>query len=298
MKFTDACRQLIAKDKLEKVVELMLDCLKTKSSDLYNTMIIQSSRLNGNNNNVRMGILDYKDAKRTRAQITIAVNHTLDEIDKEGIDCPDIELPEKEEDGSTRRTVFQREDEKKKILFLSANPASDLRIDKEAKAIKSNILKSEVRDNIEFEIELAVTPDDIMETILRYKPNIVHFSGHGEKDGIIVEDDHGAPMIIPLNALGNLFKIFAKDVDINLECVVLNACYSEEQAFKIAEHITHVIGMNKKIKDTSSIRFSTGFYKSLGQGKPYDYAFEMGKVAIELYAEEGEETPIHLKKSF
>ena len=53
------------------------------------------------------------------------------------------------------------------------------------------------------------------------------------------EDDEGESVYVETQALANLFELHKG----NVECVLLNACYSEEQAQAIAKHIPVVIGM-------------------------------------------------------
>lgn len=63
--------------------------------------------------------------------------------------------------------------------------------------------------------------------MLDVNPQIIHFSGHGEgHDGLVFEDDRGKPKLISGEALAGLFRLFADQV----ECVVLNRCYSAVQA--------------------------------------------------------------------
>ena len=64
-------------------------------------------------------------------------------------------------------------------------------------------------------------------------------------------------------ALAKLFALVADQV----ECVLLNACYSEIQAKAIVQHIPFVIGMNRAIGDKAAIAFSVGFYKALGANR-------------------------------
>ena len=68
----------------------------------------------------------------------------------------------------------------------------------------------------------------------------------------------------------------------DLRCVVLNACYSEQQAHVIHRHIDYVIGMQKEIADTAAINFSRGFYDALFAGEPVHRAFDLGKMRSDL----------------
>ena len=61
-----------------------------------------------------------------------------------------------------------------------------------------------------------------------------------------------------------MFKLFARK---GVECVVLNACYSEVQAEAIHQHINHVIGMNRAIGDKAAINFTVAFYDGLAAGE-------------------------------
>ena len=167
-----------------------------------------------------------------------------------------------------------------KILFLGANPSntSRLKLDEEVQKIQINLKLAKERENLEFHQVWAVTVDSLMQAMLDNLPTIVHFSGHGEQQGIILQDAIGAPQIITGDALATLFQLF-KDT---LKCVVLNSCYSENQAKIIKEYIPHVIGIKAGISDKAAISFSTGFYKAIGSGKDFLFAFRFGIAAIKL----------------
>ncbi|MCY7334292.1 MAG: hypothetical protein LH649_16910, partial [Pseudanabaena sp. CAN_BIN31] len=65
--------------------------------------------------------------------------------------------------------------------------------------------------------------------------------------------------------------------DEHLECVVLNACYSDVQGNAIANSVPITIGMRDVVADNVAIKFSQGFYDAIGAGKSYEKAFEWGK---------------------
>lgn len=131
---------------------------------------------------------------------------------------------------------------------------------------------------IDFKKLMVVTTDTLVQAILDESPHIVHFSGHGRRGGIVLQDEAGRPRPVSEDALSNLFELFKDCVD----CVVLNACFSEVQARAIKLYIPYVIGVNSKIPDEAAIAFSTGFYKAIGAGKDIPFAFELGVVAIKL----------------
>jgi hypothetical protein len=167
-----------------------------------------------------------------------------------------------------------------KILFLAANPQdiTRLQIDEEMRAIDQALRMTEYRDRFDLRSHWAVRYSDLQELFLRYRPHIVHFSGHGSPVGeIILQSEHGIHPV-SAKALSSLFSIL-KD---NIHCVVLNACYSEVQAAAIAEHIDCVIGMSDAIGDTASINFAAAFYRALGYRRSVKAAFDLGCNEISL----------------
>ena len=124
--------------------------------------------------------------------------------------------------------------------------------------------------------------------LLRHQPDIVHFSGHGSPASeIILEDSEGLSKPVSARALSQLFAVL-KD---NIKCVVLNACYSEQQAQAIAQHIDCVVGMSRAIGDTAAISFAVAFYQALGFGRDLKTAFDLGCVQIDLESLSEQETP-------
>ncbi|MBW4607247.1 MAG: CHAT domain-containing protein [Hassallia sp. WJT32-NPBG1] len=130
-------------------------------------------------------------------------------------------------------------------------------------------------------------------TLLDIKPQIVHFSGHGAGDeGLALEDETEQVRFVDAEALAGLFELFASQV----ECVVLNACYSQVQAKAIVKHIPYVIGMNKAIGDKAAIEFAVGFYDALGAGESVEFAYQLGCNAIRLAGIAEHLTPKLFKK--
>ncbi|AVI51955.1 hypothetical protein C5O00_12650 [Pukyongia salina] len=179
-----------------------------------------------------------------------------------------------------------------KILFLGASPINEvkLRIDEEVRDIEGGLKLASLRDLFELKIEWAITAKTLQQAMLDEHPTIVHFSGHGDANGIAVEDSLGNAKLIENDAIGSLFELFSKDI----KCVVLNSCYSESQAIEISKHIPYVIGMKKSVNDKAAIAFSVGFYAALGAGKDIEFAFKMGVVAVKLEGVSGSDIPVLL----
>lgn len=168
---------------------------------------------------------------------------------------------------------------KKTILILSANPRQDLDLRREIHILKGVIERSQEGDQFEIKIGSAARPQDLQKLFLEHEPRIVHFCGHGTgEQGLVLEDDEGKEKLVSTSAISDLFKNFSDKV----ECVLLNACYSEKQADAIVQHINYAIGMRQQIRDDAAIIFARGFYQALGYGKSIPEAFDLGCNAIEL----------------
>ena len=194
---------------------------------------------------------------------------------------------------------------KKKILFLASNPSNTgrLRLGEEVREIGEGLIRSKNRDYFHLIQQFAVRPTDLRRTILNEMPNIIHFSGHGTNEitkhgdkeyngGIILESSEGLSQIVNGEALAKLFSFFAEDI----ECVILNSCYSIAQAKSINKYISYVIGMKISVSDKAAIAFAIAFYDALGAGRDFEFAFKYAVNSLELEGIKGEDIPILLKK--
>lgn len=175
------------------------------------------------------------------------------------------------------------------ILFLSANPdtTTRLRIEEEYNKIDERIRGSEFRDQFNLVQKHAVSISKVQESLLRFKPNIVHFSGHGSNKGrLIFENPVGYQEEADPRALSKLFEIINNDEEISdeekIRLVVLNSCYSDKQARAIANFVDCVVGISDTIKDDSATAFAESFYQALGFGRSIESAFKLGRNQLGL----------------
>ncbi|MEM2961152.1 MAG: NB-ARC domain-containing protein [Candidatus Bathyarchaeia archaeon] len=143
--------------------------------------------------------------------------------------------------------------------------------------ISNGLERARMRDQFVLKQVWAARPVDIRRAMLDFQPNIVHFCGHGGTEGIFFEDDQGQAYLVEAKALAEFFSLFKDSV----ECVILNACYSETQARAIAEHIPFVIGMPKEIGDDAAIEFAVAFYDAIGAGRSYEFAYNVARNALQ-----------------
>jgi hypothetical protein len=173
------------------------------------------------------------------------------------------------------------ESAKTRILFLGANPADStpLRLDEEVRAIDRALVTASLGGRCELSQKWAVRVSELQEHLLRAKPNVVHFSGHGSADRTIaLQGEDGLTRPVAADRLARLLARFNQ----RLRCVVLNACYTKAHGEAIAEHIDCVVGMSTAVGDVAAIRFATAFYLAVGSGCSVQDAFDQAQADIEL----------------
>jgi hypothetical protein len=196
------------------------------------------------------------------------------------------------------------------ILFLAANPfgTDRLALDQEARAIQSELRRSRHGENFELVMRWTTQPLDLLRELRRFKPTVVHLSGHGgrntqnsgrppvvmprrdvvteagscdDKDvqpGLLFESPDGSAKYVSSTALAQMFDSCGRSVKL----VVLNACYSSGHAEALLTRVECVVGMRGSIGDAAATNFAAGFYGGLGENESVETAFKQGRAAIRL----------------
>nr|WP_094463787.1 CHAT domain-containing protein [Pannonibacter phragmitetus] len=187
---------------------------------------------------------------------------------------------------TTLSTMFQnstgisRKAPPMKVLFLAANPVDQtpLKIDIEASNLKEQLsLVRDAKVAVNVEHAWAIRTDKLQVEILNAKPEVLHFSGHGDTGKLIFEDRDGVSTEVSGDTLADLIKLIP-----NIKCVVLNACYSESIAQIIAPHVEVVIGCDVSISDVAAIHFTQAFYRAIAHGLDFQRAFALARNDLEL----------------
>jgi hypothetical protein len=179
-------------------------------------------------------------------------------------------------------------------LFLAANPASTTRLalDEEMRAIEQKVWASEHRKALVFQSSWAVRPDDLLQLLNQHRPQIVHFSGHGDQTGLWLTGNEGEIKLVTTHALQVLFATL-KD---HIRLVFFNACFSREQAQALTTTIDCVVGMKQRVCDKAATIFASSFYRAIGFGRSIREAFDQGRAALLLEGVSAENTPELLVK--
>jgi hypothetical protein len=168
-----------------------------------------------------------------------------------------------------------------RILFLSANPwtTSRIRVDEEAREIFEKLQEGPHRNKFELYKHEAIRPIDLQRLLMMYKPHIVHVSGHGSKTKrLILGGAPGRGKEVNDEGLVEMFGLYRN----HLRLVILNACFTKDQARSLSEVIDYAIGTGRGIGDKGSVAFAGAFYRALGFGKSIKKAFDSAKAELAL----------------
>jgi len=279
-------REYISQNKLELALNELINWSKTnKDFELQNNLIVLKSRYERVKQQERIGILNYTEALREQSFMASSILDIAQRLDQS------------QEDTISQEGV---NNERKTILFLASTPTDQAKLQLEKEFVRVSSSLQEGLIEYRLVAEWAITPNELQQAILKHKPHFIHFSGHGEggdelSGGIILNDSEAKAKLVSGKALENMFRIFSRKMEI--EIVLLNSCYSEDQAIGISKHIPYVIGMNDSIEDDSAIEFSTGFYRGLAEEEDIEFAFDLAVNMIQLQGLDDDNVPVILKKN-
>lgn len=171
--------------------------------------------------------------------------------------------------------------EKIRLLFLSANPwtTSRILVDEEARNIFLSLESSPECNSFDFVKYPAVRFEDIKQLLLKHRPHIVHFTGHGSKKGkMILQGASGRGKGVTNRELVELFRCFNNHVRV----VVLNMCFSKKQAMALTQVIDYTIGINGVHGDRAAVHFSAIFYSALATNRSVRQAFDLAIAELKL----------------
>lgn len=165
------------------------------------------------------------------------------------------------------------------ILFLAANPVNTMRdrLDEELRDIDEGLRITDDARRFLLQQVWAVRIKDLRRAMNKFRPAIVHFSGHAEHEGIYLEDESRQAYLVEGKKLRTFFCHFP-----TIECIVLNACLTEEQAAAISECVDYVIGMGAAVDPETAKDFAVAFYDTLGQGETYERSYGIAAASINL----------------
>jgi hypothetical protein len=195
--------------------------------------------------------------------------------------------------GSTTVAVTRQFLKKRKhldVLYLTANPRQDLRVEAEVNQVQQEVRGSKFRDNIDVHYRPAANLESLIQGLNDHVPAIVHFSGHGNESGVGTDDAKSARPAGKLVSFDLLAKAIAA-TDTPPQIIVLNSCKSAGAKKSFFPPAKAIVAMGDSIGDLAAIAFAAKFYAAIAAGQSLHSAFAQGKVAVEAVSIDEADTP-------
>ena len=166
------------------------------------------------------------------------------------------------------------------VLFIASSPEDQdgLRIDREMRDIQQRVRQAEHRDALRFEYAVAAQPADLLQRLNEVKPDVVHFSGHGNTAGFAMEDSDGLTRLLTTRELATLLSVSSR----RIRLAVFNACESASHAAIAVDHLDAAVGMGEAINDEAARSFASQLYSSIAFGLPISTAFAQAMLQVQL----------------
>lgn len=181
--------------------------------------------------------------------------------------------------GNAQNNQNPIENNKISIVVATANPADTgrVQIDEIIRSMQQQLVTSRHRDRFEFVPLVATRVNDLRQAFIDKSPNILIFVGHGSETGSLAFVSEGGTrhMATP-EAIAGLLSIFDED----LKCVVLSACYADEQANAIHQNIDFVVGTDDSVHEKNAKAFTEAFIQAIAGGMSFNKACKLSSNAI------------------
>lgn len=176
------------------------------------------------------------------------------------------------------------------VLYMTANPGNDLRVEAEVRRVQEVIRGSEFRDNIDVQYRPAADISTLLDGLNDHRPQIVHFSGHSSVHGLAMDKGKiGKPSDQSVS-----FELLAKALaatDHQPRLVVLNSCSSSGARKALLKLGLIVVSMKTSISDIAAVAFAPRFYAALAGGQSIRSAYRQGAVAVKHASIKEADTP-------
>ncbi len=288
-------KELIGRGREEQALEKALQAARSIDESTERIFHNLKNNLQKLKRNEMIGIISYSEAGIQRRTI---VNSLLESLEL----LRNPVLPPQEPPGDPDLTT---------ILFLSSNPKGTDKLELEKEFAQLHNVLQNNSSSFMVKSEWAVTVLELQNLIIKHKPNILHFSGHGipardlpkdpatrglkkknheRENGIILEGPNGERSLVSTSALSDVFELFAERY--RIKAVILNACYVGEQAEALNKHVPLIIGMKNTITDEAAIYFSRQFYATLAAENDLKFAFKVAKNQLRLFNLDDKDVPV------
>lgn len=156
-----------------------------------------------------------------------------------------------------------------KILFIASLPSEHpfISSDEEFRAIQLQLRGAEKRRGIVLKSVWAARLPDVIDAILRERPDVIHFSCHGSRIGteneLFLMADNGKAHPVSYDALLDILSVTGDSIRL----AVFNTCAVNIKFGNRPSTIDFIIHGTSQILDRVAVQFASSFYTALSHGQ-------------------------------
>ncbi|MEV5983220.1 hypothetical protein [Streptomyces sp. NPDC052114] len=180
--------------------------------------------------------------------------------------------------------------EKLRVLLLGAASDGGLRVGREQERIRAAVRSATHRDLVDLDVHPAATTGVLLDGLTRFRPHVVHFSGHSTNELITFErdiDDHHEGAIVSAGAFARAIAA----LDEKPLLVLLNSCHSAAQIENLVDTVPFAIGMSGSVLDGDAIAYAARFYAVVTEGNSIRSAHLVSRSEMEFNGLRDHELP-------
>ena len=157
----------------------------------------------------------------------------------------------------------------------------------ELKEVANVFYEGRMDGDVHLEVVPEARADDVVRYIDRFRPDIVHFSGHGEEERLIVSDsDYFAGETLGSQWLKETLQ------DKGVSVLVLNCCWSSSFVEDLKDTVGLVVGAEQRLQVDKAQAFAAVFYTGLRDGRPLSEAYNKASKVSAQYRAEPQSGPV------
>ncbi len=148
----------------------------------------------------------------------------------------------------------------------------------ELREVSSTFFESRMAGDVQLEVVPEARAEDVVRYVEKFKPDIVHFSGHGEEKRLIVNAEN-------LRSGETASAEWLKEAltDKGVQILVLNCCWSASFVETLKGTVGFVVGADEPLRVDLARSFAGKFYRALRDGKSVGEAYAEGSAVSEQY---------------
>lgn len=171
------------------------------------------------------------------------------------------------------------------LLFIQATPPDldSLDIASEQRNLVQVLQKARFGGSFRVEWLHAARIQDIADGLRRYRPQIVHFSGHGDSRGHLALNapDGQETEYLKAAEFAAIVRLYQDEAAARIDLMVLAGCYTAAAGLLTAEHVGCVVAMGDSVNDEGIAQiFTPELYAALADGRSVKNAVESARLAL------------------